>query len=714
MPTVINLKDVTSSDNITSLVEKLNYNFNQLLALGVGQQGPSGPTGDTGGPGPLGLTGETGPRGSKWYTFSDLNLASNIGPDHVDFVPPLDLLYGDLYTTGLFDVYEYRNVSGTGQWVQIINHDNLFNSTNLPDSLVRDFSISGTGNPNAKRFITFIKYNGSDRTTSSSNSYHNDMLFLHNFDQSQVSAEFNTSNILQFYTALNNIYVDHSVSSDDLQVRNHIELGALHNESGLKITKNHENLKIKYKIASEGTRLATFNISKNDGDSAATLGNFNSAFKFSLSKYVNTTHSTLDYAFASSETIRQFTDLSFEKLDGLSLKTDSTKVAFGVKDLGTDGKVMAFIGSTGTGAPIGLYSNLPLYQLGTAANTVQTVADNFEFVGLENKIISTGGGELQLDANGTAKITIKPNSLELISDVGSANETSVKVKAAGRVGIGKSTITADGDKLPGSTTDAPTANLMVNGSLGAGVRAITASSVASEMSLRDTDMSVYVQSLPSGATEFDLGQASTSTLRLVVIANTTSSAFNIKANNSTIGSLIGRQTVIYQSIGSSWIPLMTGPNTFAIGGGDGSGSVTTNIWVSMQIVNIRQNGVYNSFQRIGDLQFNFYANQSGDILTSVNNLQIRVTAHTNMTTDSIPTNDISENMFVTATGGSPQTLFPNIVLYTREVDRSGMNKEDIVVYESTTEYTLESKKTALNTQQGTTTLLGYLKVGETP
>ena len=144
MPTNINLRDLTSSDSQVTLAEKINFNFNQLLTLGVGEIGPIGPQGPIGPAGPLGLTGPTGPRGTKWYTFSDLNIPSNTHPTDVGFVPPSDLVYGDLYTTGTFDVYEYRNVSGTGTWVQIVNHANLLDTSNISTSLIRDFVVGGT------------------------------------------------------------------------------------------------------------------------------------------------------------------------------------------------------------------------------------------------------------------------------------------------------------------------------------------------------------------------------------------------------------------------------------------------------------------------------------------------------------------------------------------------------------------------------------------
>lgn len=64
MAVIINLKEVFSTDSQSELSGKLNFNFNQLLALGVGQPGPIGPIGPQGAAGPIGPIGPQGPVGS--------------------------------------------------------------------------------------------------------------------------------------------------------------------------------------------------------------------------------------------------------------------------------------------------------------------------------------------------------------------------------------------------------------------------------------------------------------------------------------------------------------------------------------------------------------------------------------------------------------------------------------------------------------------------
>lgn len=72
----INLKDLYPADSQQQLTDKLNYNFNQLLRLGVGQPGPQGDDGPPGNQGIPGLIGPPGVRGSYWYSgnYSDPSL----------------------------------------------------------------------------------------------------------------------------------------------------------------------------------------------------------------------------------------------------------------------------------------------------------------------------------------------------------------------------------------------------------------------------------------------------------------------------------------------------------------------------------------------------------------------------------------------------------------------------------------------------------------
>jgi len=66
----INILNVLQGDNQSTIVDKLNYNFDQILSAGggpQGQQGFIGPTGPIGPQGPQGVQGIQGPSGTKWF-----------------------------------------------------------------------------------------------------------------------------------------------------------------------------------------------------------------------------------------------------------------------------------------------------------------------------------------------------------------------------------------------------------------------------------------------------------------------------------------------------------------------------------------------------------------------------------------------------------------------------------------------------------------------
>lgn len=572
MPVVINLKNLTPSDGPGIIVDKVNFNFNQLLALGVGQPGPAGSQGPQGPAGPIGLEGDTGPRGTRWYTYLDIDPNDpELQPTDIGFTPPSDLQLGDLYTDGLFNVWEYKLNPSVPAWVVMINSNTLFNNflVSTGAQFKRNFSPS-SGNTLEERFITFIQTNGSDRSTTNGAGYFNDSLFLHNFDHTQLGTEFTGSNVRDnFYVAMQSIYVDQSVYNDDINSRHHFNLGAVYMDGVLKITHSNENLKIKYKIES-GTRLSVFNASKNDAD-AASLGYFNSAFKFNISKWNgSTTHTTLSYFLASASNIQQFTDGSFHAIDGFAVVRSTSKVAFGL-DAGTSR--LALIGSTGSGAVTSVYSNLPIEQFGTVAGETQFASDVLHLVGGAKTI--NADAALAINAGTTA--TIKGTSV--ILQIGTANgDATVRLGSSGKVSIGVKNIPTITNKVANTDSAAPTANLMVNGSIAMGLRKIISGSLTSEMVLGDSDVTIYVDSIPIGSTSFDLTTAgAANSNRLVFISNNTVTPFDIKASATTLGTLAAKTTAIYQSFGlisgGAWILLFSAPNQFTSSDGNETGDI---------------------------------------------------------------------------------------------------------------------------------------------
>jgi hypothetical protein len=118
----INLKEVFPADNADDLAGKLNFNFNQLIALGVGQPGLKGDIGIDGPPGPKGPIGLTGKAGSQIWS-ADQTLTIDLGAGS-----PVDSIIGDYYvgTSGI-----YKKESNGTVWVVISNFDALFRAIAL-------------------------------------------------------------------------------------------------------------------------------------------------------------------------------------------------------------------------------------------------------------------------------------------------------------------------------------------------------------------------------------------------------------------------------------------------------------------------------------------------------------------------------------------------------------------------------------------------------
>jgi len=97
----ITIQELIASDTISQVVDKINFNFDQLLLNGGGPIGPAGPIGP---PGPIGGRGE---RGTEWYEGTD---DPNVTP------PTLSPLTADYYLQANGDVWEYTGLtwSNTG------------------------------------------------------------------------------------------------------------------------------------------------------------------------------------------------------------------------------------------------------------------------------------------------------------------------------------------------------------------------------------------------------------------------------------------------------------------------------------------------------------------------------------------------------------------------------------------------------------------------
>ena len=175
MPVRINLKELFGSDAQTIFTDKINYNFNKVIELGIGVQGQRGITGPEGSAGPAGNTGTPGQRGNKWFVGAGTPVGQTF-PGIID---------GDFYLdTDTSSIWQYA--AGTDTWTEITDISQLI--INLIDQIGSPF-IRGLGetSPLDDRYILFPHRGNNtiartDDTLLGNNSA-NDMLLLSNWNE---------------------------------------------------------------------------------------------------------------------------------------------------------------------------------------------------------------------------------------------------------------------------------------------------------------------------------------------------------------------------------------------------------------------------------------------------------------------------------------------------------------------------------------------------
>ena len=98
----ITIQEIIASDTISQLVDKTNFNFDQLLLNGGGPPGPIGL------PGPTGPAGGRGPKGSTWYEDASLT-TPGVSPNVT--APTVTPLSGDYYLQFNGQVWEYNGTT---------------------------------------------------------------------------------------------------------------------------------------------------------------------------------------------------------------------------------------------------------------------------------------------------------------------------------------------------------------------------------------------------------------------------------------------------------------------------------------------------------------------------------------------------------------------------------------------------------------------------
>lgn len=136
MPIVI--QELIASDTISQAVDKINFNFDQLILNGGGPVGPSGP------PGPIGPIGGRGIRGSKWY--EDITAAPGSNPNGIIFTA---LEEDDNYLQANGDVW---NWNGTAWNITPVN----LTGPQGPAGITAGFAYFGSNVPSLPRFKNSI------------------------------------------------------------------------------------------------------------------------------------------------------------------------------------------------------------------------------------------------------------------------------------------------------------------------------------------------------------------------------------------------------------------------------------------------------------------------------------------------------------------------------------------------------------------------------
>jgi hypothetical protein len=269
MAVTVNLREVFPSDSQSNLTEKLNFNFNQLLTLGLGEPGGKGDKGDPGGPGPVGPAGGPGQRGA--IVISKIDTSTPTESQNAQDV--VDTIDGDLFINA--EKIFAKGVTVSGDWEEIVNFPSLINSQALQDSF-KVFQLGTGDGDSTSRHAKFLRYVGADKNNSSGlpSSHPQDFdaadgnatqLVLTNFDElktyrisagSLVANSTESDDIFE-YTALQKIVA--YLPSVYANYRHQLELGSVDDlnitvggaSQQFVLTPSEQNLKLrKYRVSS--------------------------------------------------------------------------------------------------------------------------------------------------------------------------------------------------------------------------------------------------------------------------------------------------------------------------------------------------------------------------------------------------------------------------------------------------------------------------------
>ena len=346
MAVTVNLREVFPSDSQSNLTEKLNFNFNQLLTLGLGEPGPKGDKGDAGPIGPVGPLGGAGARGSKIFAIqTDTTPVDTQGP-------AAGSLSGDAFinTKKIF----IKGLNGVAtNWDLVVDFQALLTNQSLQDPY-KAFQIGLAGGDASSKHGLFLRSNGADLSTTGLVSSHpqyttqtafSTQLVLSNFnpfktyriDSGSLIANTDGANTAADdavfeYTALQKIiaYLPSTLTG----FRHQLELGSV-DDAGVTvggstqqyvITPTEQNLKLrKYRISNGSIANGIYNRAELDLSGSNTSTNSaNGEVLLAVNKKVSTTVNRFELGLSTNPILAIKAPSAQLKTDGLVISRDGT------------------------------------------------------------------------------------------------------------------------------------------------------------------------------------------------------------------------------------------------------------------------------------------------------------------------------------------------------------------------------------------------------
>ncbi|CAB4158483.1 hypothetical protein UFOVP699_13 [uncultured Caudovirales phage] len=395
MPIRVNLKEIFTSDPQEITIEKVNFNFNKLLELGIGEQGERGFSGTQGPAGPGGVIGPAGLRGSTWFVDNgDPNFLTGFD----------DLIDGDLYLdSSTLSIYQYDATADN--WILVADISAIVNNyiSQGASPFVRGIGLTS---PADDRFIVFNR-RGNDFLDSQLdvsrglfNSANSDVLFLNNFNEDTLAdalLNFEFPDPVDLFASLLKIHVNHTDPAAPILGRYHIELGSVYedpSDSKIKLTDLNQNLKVKFfkndvhlttniPTTNYWINTARFSLSVPEPDPIFNITQ-NAIFEFATPK-INI-EGTPQYAentirFGSEEAFIEYASAPTITGDGIMLTT--------INESGNDRSF-----SLGIKKDLAAVLNLPYYANEDFA--MINISDDLEALFINNDLIQSNGNILQL------------------------------------------------------------------------------------------------------------------------------------------------------------------------------------------------------------------------------------------------------------------------------------------------------------------------------